>query len=179
MGKPEGSLASWQQAPVSVKAAVGLLYLQATIWAMVSAGIAYGSANVAIAPARNDTTTGIAVLAVLALVAGALAAGKFSLACRLPRGSHKTREAVITVEGLMGCFAGLILLVLLVSITGLILSPPAIVGGIMSVLVAHGLTKPPARQYFDANEAARAQSSNPGSADGGSPAHFRARLAAA
>src|SRR5262245_34102703 len=108
MGKPAGSPASAQQAPASVRAAVGLLYLQATIWALMSAGIAYGSANVAITPARNDTATGIVVPAVLALVAGALAAGKFWLAYRLPRGSHKTRVAVVTVEALMGCFAGLI-----------------------------------------------------------------------
>ncbi len=49
----------------------------------------------------------------------------------------------------------------------------------MSVLVAHRLTKPPAMLHFDANEAAGAQSSTLQSPDGGSPAQFRARLAAA
>ena len=157
--------------------AVGLLYLQAAIWALLSAGIAYGDVNVAITNPGKGTTTSVVVLAVLALAAGTFAAGKFWLAYRLPRGTHQTREAVITVEALMGGFAGLVLLALFLSVFGLILSPPVIIGGIMSVLVAHGLTKPPARQYFDANEAARAQSSNLRSADGSSPAQFRARLA--
>jgi hypothetical protein len=179
MVKAAESPASRQQAPASVNLAVALLCLQATIWALLAADIAYGSANAAIAPARNDTTTGVVVLAVLALVASTIVAGKFWLAYRLPRGTHQTREAVIMVEGLMGGFAGLVLLALFVIPIGLILSPPIIIGGIMSVLVAHGLTKPPARQYFDANEAARAQSSNLGSPDGGSPAQFRARPAAA
>jgi len=145
----------------------------------MSAGIAYASADVAISPDPNDTTTGVTVFAVLTLVAGALAAGKFRLAYRLPRGSHKTREAVITVEALMGGFAGLVLLALFVTPAGGLFLPPVIVGGIMSVLVARGLNKPPALQYFDAKEAPGAQSSNAGSADSGSPAQFRARLAAA
>jgi hypothetical protein len=179
MAKSAGSPAFWQQAPASVKLAVGLLYLQATIWALLSGGIAYGSASVAIRHASKTTTTAVVVTAVLALAAGIFAAVKFWLAYRLPRGGHKTREAVITVEGLMACFAGLLLLALFVTITGLILSPPVIVGGIMSVRVAHGLTKPPARQYFDAIEAAGAQALNLRSPDGGSPAQFRARLAAA
>jgi hypothetical protein len=123
--------------------------------------------------------TGVVVLAVLALVVVTIAAAKFWLAYRLPRGSHKTREAVITVEGLMGGFAVLVLPALFVIPIGLVLSPPVIIGGIMSVRVAHGLAKPPARQYFDANEAPQAQTSNLQSSEGGSPSRFQARLAAA
>jgi hypothetical protein len=171
--------APWQQAPASVKAASGLLYLQATIWALLSCGIAYGDANVAISHPSKGTTTAFVVTVLLALAAGTFAAGKFWLAHRLPGGTHKTREAVITVEALMGGFAGLVLLALFLSVFGLLLSPPVIIGGIISALVAHGLTKPPARQYFDTNEAAEAQNPNLRSYDGGSPAQFRACLAAA
>ena len=172
--------ASWQQAPASVKHAVGLLYLQAAIWSLPSVGIVYGDANVAITHPSKVTTTAFVVTALLALAAGTFAAGKFWLAYRLPRGTHRTREAVITVEALMGGFAGLVMLVLFISGFGLLLSPPVIIGGIVSVLVAHGLTKPPARQYFDANEAAAgAQTPNLRSSDGASPAQFRARLAVA
>jgi hypothetical protein len=159
-----------------VKLAVGLLCLQATIWALLSAGIAYGDTRVAITHPSKGTTIDV-VLAVLALAAGTFAAGKFWLAYRLPRGTHRTREAVISVEGLMVCFAGLVLLCLFVSLYGLVLAPPVIIGGIMSVLAAHGLTKPPAKQHFDAN--AGAQSSTLPCPDGGSPAQFRARLVAA
>jgi len=170
---------SRQQTPASVRDAVCLLCLQATIWALLSAGTAYGSAHLAMAPARSGITAGVVVLAVLALVAGAIAAGKFWLSYRLPRGTNRTRETVITVEGLMGGFAGLALLALLfVAPFGMILSPPVIVGGIMSVLVAHGLTKPPARHYFDASEHARAQNSNLRSPDSGAT-QFRACLASA
>ena len=178
MVKSAKSPAYWQRAPASVKLAVGLLCLQATIWALLSAGIAYGETNVAITHPSKGTID-MVVLAVLALAAGTFAAIKFWLAYRLPRGTHRTREAVISVEGLMGCFAGLVLLYLFVSLYGLVLSPPVIIGGIMSVLVAHGLTKPPAKQHFDANEAAGAQSLPLRSPDGGSPAQLRARIATA
>jgi hypothetical protein len=167
------------QPPASVNLAVGLLCLQATIWTFVSAVLAYGSASVARAPQRSGTITGVVVFGVLALVVITIAAGKFWLAYRLPRGGHKTREAVITVEGLMGGFAVLVLLALFVIPIGLVLSPPVIIGGIMSLRVANGLTKPPARQYFDANEAAKAKTANLRSIDGGGAARFQARLASA
>ena len=171
MEKPAESPMSRQEAPASVKAAVGLLCLQAAIWALLSADLAYGS---------DRTTRGGVVLAVLALVTATIAASKLWLAYRLPRGTHRTREAVISLEGVMGCFAGLVLLAaLFLGLAGLLLFPPVIVGGIMSVLVANGLTKPPARQYFDANEAARAQTPNRRSRDDGSPAQYRARFATA
>ena len=79
----------------------------------------------------------------------------------------------------MACFAGLVLLALTVSGYGLIISPPFIIGGIMSARVAAGLNKPPAQQYFDANGAVDAQPADLRSPDGGSPAQFRGYLATA
>ena len=118
-------------------------------------------------------------IVVLAVVPGTFAAAKFWLAYRLPRGTRRTREAVITVETLMAGFAGLVLLFLTVTGYGLIFSPPFLIGGIMCVWVIRGLTKPPAEQYFDANEAVDAQSANLRSPDGGSPAQFQGYLATA
>lgn len=162
-----------------VQNAVGLLRLQATIWALLSGGMVAGvSASFARTPSNVTMTTFVGVV-VLALVAGTFAAAKFWLAHRLPRGTQRTREAVITVETLMAGFAGLVLLFLTVSGYGLILSPPFIIGGIMCVRVVRGLTKPPAEQYFDANEAVDAQSANLRSPDGGSPALFQGYLATA
>ena len=159
-----------------MKQAVALLYLQATIWATLSAGLAAGvSATLARAPASKTTAT--VVTTALALATATVAAVKFRLAYRLPRGNHKTRETVITVEGLMVCFAGLLLLALALSVFLLVLAPPIIIGGIMSAQAAHGLTKPPARQYFDANAAADAGTPNPQCPDGGSLAQSRALLA--
>jgi hypothetical protein len=77
----------------------------------------------------------------------------------------------------MACFAGLLLLALAVTFFLLVLAPPIIIGGIMSAQVAHGLTKPPARQYFDANEAADAHTPNPRCPDGGSHTQSQALLA--
>jgi hypothetical protein len=179
MVKSAESPASRQQAPKSLQNAVGLLRLQATIWALLSAGIVAGcSAFLARTPSKV-TMTAVAATVVLVLVTAAFAAVKFRLAHRLPRGTHQTRAAVIRVEKLMVCFAGLVLFVLTVSGMGLIISPPFIIGGIMSARVARGLTKPPALQYFDANEGADAQSANLRSPDGGSPAQFRGYLATA
>lgn len=144
----------------------GLLYLQATIWALLTAALAGGAATLARTPASKVIATTITI--VLAMATGSLAAAKFKLAYRLPRGGHRTRETVITVEGLMACFAGFLLLALAISVFGLILSPLVIIGGIMSARVAHDLTKPPARQYFDASEAADAQAPNPRPAGGSS-----------
>lgn len=181
MVKSAESPASRQQAPKSVQNAVGLLRLQATIWALLSAGIvADGSVYLArLARTPGNTMTAVVVTVVLALVTGTFAAAKFRLAYHLPRGTHQTCDAVIGVETLMVCFAGLMLFVLTVSGMGLILSPPFIIGGIMSARVVRGLTKPPAQQYFDANEAVDAQSANLRSPDGGSPAQFRGHLATA
>lgn len=172
MGKSVQSSASRLQAPASVRRAAGLLYLQATMWALLTASLAGGAATLARTPASKVTATAMTV--VLALATGSLAAAKFKLAYRLPHGGHQTRQTVITVEGLMACFAGLLVLVLAISVFGLILSPPVIIGGIMSARVAHDLTKPPAREYFDANETADAQPINPRPAGGGSLTPFRA-----
>ena len=136
------------------------------------------SASFARTPSKVTMTMFVGVV-VLALVAGTFAAAKFWLAYRLPRGTQRTREAVIAVETLMGGFAGLVLLFLTVSGYGLILSPPFIIGGIMCVRVVRGLTKPPAELYFDANDAVDAQSANLRSPDGGSPAQFQGYLATA
>jgi hypothetical protein len=122
--------------------------------------------------------TAIVLTVVLALATGTFAVAKLWLAYRLPRGTHQTREAVITVEGLMACLAGLVLVALTVTGYGLVLSPPFIIGGIMSGLVARGLNRPPAQQYFDASEAVD-QSANLRPPDGGSPAQFRGYLATA
>jgi hypothetical protein len=178
MVKSAGGSASWRHAPAPLKQAVGLLYLQATIWAFLSAGIVVGeSLTLARTPDSKVTTTVVTVL--LALATGTFAAAKFRLAYRLPRGSHKTREAVITVETLMATFAGVVLLGLFISVTGLILSPPFIIGGVMSARVARGLAKPPARQYFDANQARGAQTGNARLPDSGdSPVQFYVCLAA-
>lgn len=170
---------SGQHAPGPVKNAVSLLRLQAAIWAMLSAGIvADGSANLALTP-TSKVRTAFAVAIVLALAMGTFAAAKFRLARRLPRGTHRTREAVITVETLMAGFAGLVTLVLAVSVFGLILSPPFIIGGIMSARVARGLARPPARQYFDANQSAGACPATLRSPRGGGQAQFRGHLATA
>jgi hypothetical protein len=179
MVKPAESPASQQQVPKSVQNAVGLLRLQATIWALLSGGLVAGdSASLARTPSKVAMTA-VAVTVVLALAAGTFAVAKFRLAYRLPRGTHQTREAVITVEGLMACFAGLVLVALTVSGYGLIISPPFIIGGIMSARVAAGLNKPPAQQYFDANGAVDTQPANLRSPDGGSAAQFRGYLATA
>jgi hypothetical protein len=77
----------------------------------------------------------------------------------------------------MACFAGVLLLALALSVFLVILAPPIIIGGIMSARVAHGLTKPPAQQYFDANEAADGRTPDPRRPDGGSLAQSRALLA--
>jgi hypothetical protein len=171
--------AFWQQAPASAKQAVSLLNLQAAIWALLAVGMACGDADVAVTHPGKVTTTAFVVTVVLAVAAGAFAAGKFWLAYRLPRGTHKTREAVITVERLMAGFACLMLFALMLTVTGLILSPPIIIGGIMSARVANGLTKPPARGYFDANDATRCEAPDVRTCNGGGPAEFRSRLAAA
>lgn len=161
--------------------AVGLLRLQAAIWALLCAGLIAGdAASLTGALARTPTKismTAVVVIFVLALAAGTLAVAKFRLAYRLPRGSHQTREAVITVEVVMAGFAGLVLLALALTITGLIFSPPFIVGGVMSAWVASGLNKPPAQQYFDAKEAVDAQPAGLRQADGGRSAQFRGALA--
>jgi hypothetical protein len=173
MENPAESPGSGQRPPESVRRAMGLLRVQATIWALVTAGIvADGSATLARTPDSKVTTTIVTV--VLALAAGAFAAVKFRLAYRLPQGGHRTRAAVIQVETLMAWFAGLLLFALAVSVFGLILSPPVIIGGIMSARVARGLAEPPARQYFDAGEAAGAKARSLRPAGGGSLARFRA-----
>jgi hypothetical protein len=172
--------AFWQQAPASVKLAVRLLNLQATIWSVLVVGLAYGDADVAITHPGKVTTTAFVATVLLALAGGTFAAGKFWLAARLPRGHHKTRKAVITVEELMAGFAGLILLGLMLSVTGVVLSPPIVIGGIMSFRAARGLSKPPARGYFDAIEAAPRQARpEPRPGKGGSPAQFRSGIVAA
>ena len=107
------------------------------------------SASIARTPSKVTMTIFVGSVA-LALVSGTFAAAKFWLAYRLPRGTQRTREAVITVETLMAGFAGLVLLFLTVTGYGLILSPPFIIGGIMCVRVVRGLTMSPAEQYFDA-----------------------------
>jgi hypothetical protein len=153
--------------------------LQAIIWALLSVGIvADGSANLALTP-TSKVKTAFVVAVVLALVMGTFAVAKFRLANRLPRGTHRTREAVITVETLMAGFAGLVMLVLVVSVFGLIISPPFIIGGIMSARVARGLARPPACHYFDVNEAAAASSANLRSPEGGNQAQYRGYLATA
>jgi hypothetical protein len=150
--------------------AVRLLRLQATIWALLSAGIvAEGSAYMTQAPGK-DTTTAVVVTVILALVTGTFAAVKFWLASRLPRGTHRTRETVVAVEMLMAYFAVLVLLALAVSVFGLFFSPPVIIGGIMSSRVAGALKKPPAQLYFDAS--ADPQSAIPQSPGVGGPAQF-------
>jgi hypothetical protein len=179
MVKSADSSASRQQPPKFVRNAVGLLRLQATIWALLSAGVVAGdSVSLARAPSKV-TMTAVVVTVVLALAAGTFAAAKFRLAHRLPRGTERTREAVITVETLMAGFAGLVLLFLTVTGFGLILSPPFLIGGIMCVRVVRGLTKPRAEQYSDASESVGGQSANLRSPDGGSPAQFQGYLATA
>lgn len=127
---------------------MGLLYLQAAIWALLSAGVvAAGSMTLASTPASKVTT--VVLTSALTVATASFAAAKFRLAGRLPRGGHQTRETVISVETLMAGFAVLLLLVLAISVFGLVLAPPVIIGGIMSARVARGLTLPPARQYLD------------------------------
>jgi hypothetical protein len=177
--KSADSPVSRQQPPKFVRNAVGLLRLQATIWALLSAGIVAGDTSSFARTPSKVTMTAFVVIVVLALAAGTFAAAKFWLAYRLPRGTQRTREAVITVETLMAGFAGLVLLCLTVTGYGLIFSPPFIIGGIMCVRVVRGLTKPPAEQYFDANEAVDTQSSNLRSPDDSSPAQFQGYLVTA
>jgi hypothetical protein len=144
--KSADSAPSRQQSPKFVQNAVGLLRLQATIWALLSAGMVAGvSASFARTPSKVTMTT-FAGIVVLALVPGTFAAVKFWLAYRLPRGTQRTREAVITVETLMAGFAGLVLLFLTVTGYGLVFSPPFIIGGIMCARVVRGLIKSPAEQ---------------------------------
>ena len=111
--------------------------------------------------------------------AGAFAAAKFWLAYRLPRGTHQTCTVVVGVEFVMAGFAGVVLVVLIASVFGLILSPPLIIGGIMSLRVARGLIRPPAQQYFDANHALDVRSGAVPGPEGGAPAQFRGYLAMA
>ena len=93
MEKPAESPGSRPQAPAPVKRAVSLLYVQAAIWVLLTAGIvADGSATLARTPSSKITTTVITV--VLALAAGAFAAVKFRLAHRLRRGRYGGRIAV-------------------------------------------------------------------------------------
>lgn len=171
-----------QPAPKSVRNAVALLRLQATIWALLAAGIvAAGSANLALTPSSKALAPFVATV-VFTLAMGTFAAAKLRLAYRLPRGTHQTRQAVITVETLMACFAGLLCvptLAAVAAIFGLIIFPPILIGGIMSAQVARGLTKPPALQYFDAAEAAKAPAANQRSPEGGNQAQFWGYLATA
>jgi succinate dehydrogenase hydrophobic anchor subunit len=171
-----------QGAPTSVQRAVGLLRLQATIWALLCVGtVADGSANLALQTVNPSwgTVNAVVFTVVLALGTGLIAVAKFRLAYRLPRGSRRTLETVIDVEMVMAFFAGLVLLFLVFSGFGLILSPPFIIGGIMSARVARGLTKPPAQQYFDANQALDGQSAALASPEGGTPTQFRGYLVTA
>ena len=146
MVKSAAGAASRQQPSKFVQNAVGLLRLQATIWALLSAGMVAGvSASFARTPSKVTMTTFVGIV-VLALAASTFAAAKFWLAHRLPRGTQRTREVVITVETLMAGFAGLVLVFLTVTGYGLILSPPFIIGGIMCARVVRGLIKFPAEQ---------------------------------
>jgi hypothetical protein len=134
-----------------------LLWLQATIWALLSAGIiALGSTYLA-ETSNTVTAPAIPMTVVLALATGTFAALKYRLAYRLPRGTLRTCENVIGTEMMMVILAGLMMVALACSGMGLILSPPVIIGGVMSIKAARGLTKPPAQQYFEANDAAAAQ----------------------
>ena len=167
-----------QQVPKSVHDAVNLLRLQAVIWALLSAGIVVdGCVNLALDTVNASWSTATAVLITVAaaLVTATFAAAKFRLAYRLPRGNRRTLETVTGVETVMAVFAGLVLLFLVLSVFGLVLSPPVIIGGIMSARVARGLTKPPAKQYFDANQALAGQATGLPSPEGGTPAQFGLR----
>jgi hypothetical protein len=166
------------ETPVSIRNAVGLLRVQAIIWALLAVGlVADGAANLALKPTKGMVTALVAAV-VVALVMCAFSAAKFSLASRLPNGTHQTRERVVAVEIIMACFGGLVTLVLAASVFGLILAPPFVVGGIMSARVARGLAKPPAEQYLDAIQAQAAQSAS-APPHGGNPAQFHGVVAMA
>jgi hypothetical protein len=166
---------SVENQPKSVRHAVNLLRLQATIWALVS-GDAWLNLKVGLTSPNNAAVVGTIAIGV---AAAAFAAAKLWLAYRLPRSTHQTCSIVIGVEFVMAGFAGLVLVIMIISVFGVILSPPFIIGGIMSLRVARGLTKPPAQQYFDANRAPGDQSSALPFPEGGAPAQFRSYLAMA
>jgi hypothetical protein len=177
MVEPAGSLAPGS--PTAIRNAVGLLRLQAIIWAVLAIGLlADGAANLARKPTEGLLTAMVAA-AVVAFFMGVSSAVNFRLASRLPYGAHQARERVVAIETVMAGFGGLVTLVLAASVFGLILAPPFIVGGIMSARVARGLTRPSALQYFDAIEAQAARSARPPLPDGGNPAQFHGILATA
>lgn len=181
MAEPVESLppVSEQETPIAIRNAVGLLRTQAIIWALLAVGLVIdGAANLALKPTKG-LVTAMVVAVVVALVMGAFSLAKFGLASRLLHGTHQTRERVVAVETIMACFGGLVTLVLAASVTGLTLAPAFIIGGFMSAVVARGLTKPPARQYFDAIEAEATQTASAPSPDGGSSAQIHSVIATA
>jgi hypothetical protein len=169
------SPATRQQAPKSVQQAVNLLRLQATIWALLAAD---AWVNLGIGLTSTSKAAVVGTIA-MGLAGAAFAAAKFWLAYRLPRSTHRTRSVVIGVEAVMAGFAALVVSLLAITIFGLILSPPFIIGGIMSARVAQGLTKPPALDYFSTNQALSTRSTSPRARNGGTPAQYRGYLATA
>lgn len=128
--------------PQTVSHARALLYLQAVIWGLLCfvATVNATSSNPVLDPAFLLGTAG---------VAGGLAVAKARLGHRISRGGDGTRRAVVAVESLMACLGALGTLAA-VAPGGGVPALAFLVGGGMSLKVATGLTRPPARQYFAA-----------------------------
>ena len=127
--------------PPSVSHARELLYLQASIWGLLCIGALLNATS-------PNPLFGPALMLAAASICGALAAAKAWLGHRIPRGSDRTRQAVIVVESVMACLGALLTLPAAIPEGGAIPALACLVGGGLSLRATIGLTKPPARQYF-------------------------------
>jgi len=140
-GAYSGAGAQWP-APSSVRYARGLLFVQASIWALMAVAAIVNSVE---SYPWFGTGWTIAVVGVCSV----LAAAKAWLGVRVPRGLNWTRQAVIVTEFAMTGFA------IVLCLASFNLDLPVglaffagFVGGILSLVAAAWLARPSVRQFF-------------------------------
>ena len=159
--------------PRPVSLAQELLYCQASIWGLISGGCLTWSLLAITRATSNPGPWLITTALIAAAVAGVLAAAKARLGYWIPRGTDRTRQAVVRVEFSMACLGALATIPAMLPEGGGIYALAALVGGGLSLAAAIGLEKPPAREYFAAPGTQVAQSSVASQPDGERSAQFR------